>query len=110
KNLRSYIGRRDGVQKKRAMSFDLAIQMAARRNLPIWAIVNDGRRAASNDPEEKASTVSRRLLDPLRWWVTTYHRSTGEFVLTRGDSADRYADQFSGPPEQEGESVRRPIS
>lgn len=82
------------VWRKRAENLDIAIQEAARHGLPVRAIVNDGKMREADDPNAKASTVQRRLLDPLPWAVTSYNWKTGQCALTRGAIARGSVDQF----------------
>lgn len=84
---------------KRAEKLDLAIQEAVRNGLPVRAIVNDGEMRQADDPKAKASTVQRRLLDPLPWAVTSYDWKSGECTLTRGAIARGSIDQFDVPAE-----------
>lgn len=80
-----------GVWIKRAKNFDRAVQEAAANRLPVYLIINDGKRRDVNDPESRASKVARRSLDPAPWSVTSYEPKTGDFTLIRG----RYVDQFT---------------
>ena len=102
---KSSVGAKE-VWRKRAENLERAIDAAARNSLPIRAIINDGKMRQADDPKAKASTVQRRLLDPLPWAVTSYNRKTGQCTLTRGAIARGSADQFDVP--QDGnETVAR---
>ncbi len=65
--------------------------------------MNDGkmRKAA-------ASTVQRRLLDPLPWAVTSYRAHTGQCTLTRGVITKGSIDQFDLP--QDGNDIAERVS
>ncbi len=98
-NLREWIQRHSGpgakpVWRRRAEFVESAIQEAVRGPLPIRVIVNDGTMRTAQDPKGKASTVKRRLLDPLPWAVSSYARHSGQCTLTRGLIAKGSADQF----------------
>lgn len=98
------------VWRKRAENVESAIEAAARNGLPIRVIVNDGKRRQAEDPKAKASTVQRRLLDPLPWAVTSYDRKTGQFTLTRGAIVRGSADQFDVPQDGDETVARVEIS
>lgn len=89
------------VWRKRAENLERAIEIAARDGLPIRAIVNDGTMRQAADPKAKASTVQRRLMDPLPWAVTFYDQKTGKCTLTRGAIARGSADQFDVPQDSD---------
>jgi 5-methylcytosine-specific restriction enzyme A len=95
------------IWRKRAETFDQAVQEAARGDLPIRAIINDGTMRDSKDPKAKASQVQRRLLDPLPWAVTSYDWSTGRCTLTRGAIARGSVDQFSFPTDENDSAATR---
>ena len=99
-NLRKEAGRYEllpgkSVWAKRARTMDEAIQTAVREGLPIRVVVCDGERRNSDETSAKASSVQRRLLDPVLWAVTSYSWNTGDCILTRGATPARYVDQFS---------------
>lgn len=98
------------VWRKRAEGLDRAIQEADRNGLPIRVIVNDGKMREADDPKAKASTVQRRLLDPLPWAVTSYDRKTGQCTLTRGAIAKGSADQFDVPRDEDEPVARIEVS
>ena len=98
-NLRGWIQRHSGpgskaIWRKRAEAFESAIGEAARGKLPIRVIVNDGVMRKAADRNAKASTVQRRLLDPIPWAVTSYRARTGQCSLTRGILTKGSVDQF----------------
>ena len=72
------------VWKRRARAVDRDIQLAYLNRLPIDAILLSGTRRDRTDPSSKASRVSRRQLDALKWAVTEYDFDSGDFLLTRG--------------------------
>lgn len=97
--------------KSRSSKADDALQTAYRLQLPIRVIVCDGKRRVDNDVSVKASTVSKRLLDPKPWAVVSYDMETGDCILERdakpvtpGDDFERTEDAFEGV---EGEAKRR---
>lgn len=101
-NLRDWIQRHSGpgakaVWRKRAEAFESAVREAFLGGLPIRAIVNDGKMRTATDKDAKASTVQRRLLDPLPWAVTSYRAQTGQCTLTRGVLTKGSIDQFELP-------------
>lgn len=97
------------VWRKRAESLERAIESAARNDIPIRAIVNDGKMRQTDDPKSKAS-VHRRLLDPLPWAVTSYDQKTGQCILTRGAIARGSADQFDVPQDGDEPVARVKVS
>lgn len=103
-NVRDWIQRHSvpgakAVWRKRAIGFDTALQAAAQEALPIRAIINDGRMRKAADDTAKASSVQRRLLDPLPWAVTSYDKRTGQCTLTRGVITKGSVDQFDLSPD-----------
>lgn len=95
------------VWRRRAESFDRALQEASTTTLPLRVIVNDGEMRASNDPNAQASVVQRRLLDPLPWSVTSYDPKSGQCRLIRGESPRGNADQFDLSAGSDGPETRR---
>lgn len=85
------------VWRNRATRFDQAVALAARKQLPIRAIICEGSRRRRDDPEQRASKVKGRVLDPKPWAVQTYDPATGNFVLVRGLSPAVLRDQFDLP-------------
>jgi hypothetical protein len=81
-------GHRDpsiGVRAKRARRMDMAIQLAAKRGLPVRVIVVDGTRRGEDGAD--ASAVERRMLDPVIWHVSSYEDDTGACRVVRGGTA-----------------------
>lgn len=107
-NIRDFAGKRKGPEKRRGLKMDKAIQTALVDKLPIRVVVLGGRRRNINNPTEKPSQVSKRLLDPVPWSVTAYDSKTGECTLTRG--IHRFVDQFSIKQEPEQQPERRAVS
>ena len=107
-NIRDFAGKRKGPEKRRGLEMDKAIQTALTDKLPIRVVVLGGRRRNINNPTEKPSQVSRRLLDPVPWSVTAYDAKTGECTLTRG--IHRFVDQFSIQQESGQQPERRAVS
>jgi hypothetical protein len=89
-NNRWFATQRSGIESYRALKTDEIIQEAVKQKLPVRVIVLGGRRR--DNPTEKASHVSKRLLDPVAWSFTSYNWDTGKCVITRGD--DKFIDQF----------------
>jgi 5-methylcytosine-specific restriction enzyme A len=73
-----------GSWKRRARKLDHALEQAWRHGTRVRVIVNDGRRRDITDPNDRASRVEKRLLDPTSWWVESYDPSTGRCTVTRG--------------------------
>lgn len=80
--------------KSRSSRADDALQTAYRLQLPISVIVCEGKRRVDNDASAKASTVSKRLLDPKPWAVVSYDMETGECVLGRDATPVNPSDGF----------------
>src|SRR5690606_11650743 len=95
--------------EKRARKFDEAIQTAAREEIPIRVIVNDGIQRSLQPPGSGASKVKARLLDPVTWAVTAYNWETGLGTISRGASPSVYVDQFSASGNT-GEPERRVVN
>lgn len=85
-----------------------AIQTSLNDRLPIRAVIIDGRRRNVDNPSGAASQVSKRLLDPMKWTVTSYDWKTGDCTMARG--AHKFVDQFSVQQESEGDPARREVS
>ncbi len=97
-----------GTWAKRAKAMDDAFALAAAKALPVRVIVCDGQRRDVFKNPEKSSTVSRRILDPIPWAVTSYDPSTGDCTITRGSEPLVFEDQFSGLVNETGNPPRRP--
>jgi 5-methylcytosine-specific restriction enzyme A len=99
-----------GTWAKRATAMDAAFALAAAQKLPVRVIVCDGqRRDVIKNPEE-SSSVSRRLLDPIPWTVTSYVPATWNCTITRGQPPHAVEDQFGAPNVEPQLPVRRPTS
>lgn len=102
----------EAVWKRRAEKFDKALQFALSERLPIRAVLCDGKMRDPNDPHAKASSVTKRMLDPAPWAITSYDQTTGEFIVTRGEEPSRFVDQFmvikpdASPPEKRSQTVQ----
>jgi 5-methylcytosine-specific restriction protein A len=83
--------------KIRAKKLDQAVQLAAKYQLPIRVIINEGSTQDSNGPKPGTSRVDYRALDPLPWLVQSYDWKTGKGVLSRGALHGKFVDQFSVP-------------
>jgi hypothetical protein len=79
---RSIVSR--NIWKRRARAVDRDIQLAYLNRRPIDAILLSGSRRDRNDPDARASRVSRRQLDTVQWAVTDYDFESGDFMLVRG--------------------------
>lgn len=108
------VRQRAKAQAKHAREFDLKVQEAFRRSLPIRLIIVDGKRAPENTLGYESSSVQRRLLDPQPWHVGDYDDNSGSLLLVRGEvlsipsrDEDPFVDQFSFPdtPERKEASV-----
>ena len=107
-NVRDFANKRKGPEKRRGLEMDEAIQTVLRDKLPIRVVVLGGRIRNINNPAEKPSQVSKRLLDPVPWSVTAYDAHTGECILTRG--LHPFVDQFSIQQESTQLPQRRDVS
>lgn len=70
--------------KSRATKTDDAIQIAYKLQLPLRIIICDGKKRTKNDSTQKASRVTKRMLDPVSWAVVSYNIKTGDCLLERG--------------------------
>lgn len=91
------------VWESRAQKMDSAIQLAARKKLPVRVIVCEGNMRDLAAGDEKASEVKNRMLDPLPWVVQAYDWDTGQTRLVRGlvEPGPSAADQPERPIEPE---------
>lgn len=111
-NLRASVSRYTGsggahpLWRRRAALLDAALQRAFEARLPVRVIVNSGRMRVPNDPDAKASEVTKRELDALPWHVESYSVSTGEALLVRGPRPGGFVDQFTLDATPE----RRPVA
>jgi 5-methylcytosine-specific restriction protein A len=92
-NYRWFASQRTGIERVRALRADEAIQVAVKDTLPIRVVVLAGRRRNIDNPAEKPSHVSKRMLDPAAWAITAYDWNTGAWTMTRGPG--QFVDQFS---------------
>lgn len=75
-------------QSIRALNLDAAIRESYERGLPVRVIVCDGDRRSRNELAEKASAVSRRILDSEPWYVHRHDPVSGECKIVRGVKPD----------------------
>ncbi len=89
---------------KRADALETAIATAYHNGLPLRVVVCSGQRRQTKALDLNASKISKRVLDPVSWAVTSYDRKNGQCTLVRGSTPDIYVDQFStqeqSPPER----------
>ncbi len=95
------------IWEKRALKMDSALQLAARKKLPVRVIVCEGEIHGLEHGDDESSRVHKRLLDPLPWAVTRYDLSTGDVTLTQGASPIPYVDQFSDDLSTPGQPAAR---
>jgi 5-methylcytosine-specific restriction protein A len=88
-----------GRQKSRSGDVDEAIKMAMNQNLPIRVIVQSGDLRDIRNPEERPSEVSKRLLDPVPWAVTSYDTDTGDCTLTRNVGKESAVNDLDDVPD-----------
>ena len=105
-NPRNSASKRTGIERRRALRMDKALQAAVKGRLPVRVVVLEGRRR--KNMQEKPSHVTARLLDSMNWTITVYDLKTGECTLTRG--GHRFADQFSTPDETDRKPDQRDVS
>ena len=98
-NPREFASRRQGIESFRGLKMDEALKITVKDKLPVRVIVLGGRRRNINNPGERASHVSDRLLDLVNWTVTAYDSKTGQCTLTRGAEWENAVDDLSAPPE-----------
>jgi 5-methylcytosine-specific restriction protein A len=99
-----------GTWVKRAKAIDDAFALAANQALPVRVIVCDGKRRDVINNPEKSSSVSRRMLDPIPWSVTSYDPATGDCTITRGSAPVAVEDQFSNSASGDNTPVRRTVT
>jgi len=80
---------------KRATDMRTHVRTAYEQQLPVRAIVVDGKQRNPNDAVPVASRVKARLLDPVPWAVKEFNFETGEWLLVRGSKP--VAPAFSPP-------------
>jgi 5-methylcytosine-specific restriction protein A len=76
------------VWNRRDSDFGNNLEIAYRQQLPVRVIVLEGKQRTRDDP--RASTVSRRLLDPVAWAIERYNYDRRMFAR-KGKSAHRGA-------------------
>jgi hypothetical protein len=93
------------VRNRRSAEFGRNLEIAYRQQLPVRAIIIEGKQRNPADANPKASIVKARLLDEAPWAVTDYDYTTGACVLVRGaapvtpatpDSSDFELSWFEG--------------
>lgn len=82
-------------QSIRAVNLDAAILESYERRMAVHVIVCDGDRRSRDELAEKASAVSRRILDTEPWYVHLHDRVSGECKIVRGVKPDLDIDQVS---------------
>lgn len=117
REIQRQFSKKSDVRIARADRMDKAIMLAWDQCLPIRVVIGDGRIFDPDKENDKASKVSKRLLDPVPWAVTSYDRKTGQCQITRGAKPfpSGYADQFLSQPERigvggRGEAVSQPFN
>lgn len=95
--------------RKRAAWMDNALRRAWEHKWAVRVIIVDGFR---NSTADETSHVKIRALDATPWFVSQYHYSSGDCVVTRGEAPPRIVDQFvledETPPERR-EVIRHEI-
>lgn len=86
-----------GAWAKRSREMDAALALAFAQALPVRVIICAGKMGNVIVDPANSSKVSRRLLDPIPWAVTSYDNKSGECVVTRGAEPTAVIDQFSAP-------------
>ena len=61
-------------QARRARAFDIALQRAFHKNVPVQLIINEGDRRPLDELGKSKSTVKLRKLDTERWFVHSYNK------------------------------------
>jgi predicted HNH restriction endonuclease len=78
-------------QSKRALTTDVALQLAHKQNWTVKVMICDGPPRALGETRSKAS---RRKLDTETWYIKRYDMNTGDCVLVRGIASLKFIDQF----------------
>jgi 5-methylcytosine-specific restriction protein A len=97
------------TRKRRASKMDKDIQTALQKNFLIRVVIGDGKMRDADDPNSKASRMTKRMLDPMEWHVKSYDWNTGDCVLVRGSPLKKFADQYS-TEEPKTKDVKKVIS
>ncbi|BCQ30168.1 HNH endonuclease (plasmid) [Caballeronia sp. NK8] len=95
---------RTSDQSVRALNLDAAIRESYARRLPVRVIVCAGDQRARNELAEKASAVSRRILDSELWYVHRHDPVSGECRIVRGVKPDLEAMDVSHGAEDADET------
>ncbi len=111
-NFRRDANRYDGIPgqsawARRATKIDEALKNALTENLAVRVVLLRGKRRSSELPDDMASVVEFRELDPEPWTISKYDWATGECQLTRGIISGAYADQFDLQQIEKLENPRR---
>ncbi len=91
-------------QSIRALKLDAAIRESYERRMPVRVIVCDGDRRSRDELAERASAVSRRILDSEPWYVHRHDPVSGECKIVRGVKPDVDAAQASSGTEDADET------
>lgn len=83
------------VQIARAEKYAQALDLSWQKQLPVRVVISDGKMRDLKKVDAASSRVRVRMLDPVPWWVESYERSTGQYVLLRGQKPRRVIDQFT---------------
>ena len=78
----------------RAKKAEQALNHAWKEGLPVRVILLDGTRRNPEDPDAKASKVTKRSLDPVAWSPTHFDQGSGQWTLVRGVASNDIVDQF----------------
>ena len=95
-----------GAWEKRSLEMDTACSLAYWQGLPVRVVIVAGKMGNVLLNPEDSSTVSRRLLDPVPWSVTSYDLSTGACEVARGAPASETTDQFDSDGQQQAPTYR----
>lgn len=86
-------------QAARSRSFDLLVQRAYRKALPVRAVLIEGERRTEGELGWDSSTVKYRLLDTKQWYVHRYDDEDGSFLLVRNVAVQAVLTAASAMPE-----------
>ncbi|TAL98642.1 MAG: HNH endonuclease [Paraburkholderia sp.] len=84
----------------RAERLDDAIKESARRGLAVRILIGERDPRKIEEVPEEASSVERRLLDKIDWYIHSYDTKTGACLVVRGVEPDA-----SGSDEEYGDDV-----
>ncbi|MDR3388913.1 MAG: HNH endonuclease signature motif containing protein [Rudaea sp.] len=87
----TFTGARKSARRRRMQSMESAIESAAENELPVRVILCDGKRRDTSDANSKASKVVKRMLDPARWKIERYDRSSGDYTVVRDADPANFA-------------------